>query len=178
MEMTLAAAAKAVDQAEEKSEKIKRRGQKAKHAQVAEAAKGVESANSEWESQAPFAFEKFQAADESRCNHLRDVLTTWQTLELDQAQRNMQAAETTLNAILDINTNDEIKGFANKVTAGKAKIERLRSRTGSSGGPPVPGMPSTPSIVTDDAVSVHTSGSGGGSGGGMFAQIKLRISMN
>ncbi|KAI5845733.1 Muniscin C-terminal mu homology domain-containing protein [Morchella snyderi] len=139
MEMTLAAAAKSVDQAEEKSEKIKRRGQKAKHAQVAEAAKGVESANSEWESQAPFAFEKFQAADESRCNHLRDVLTTWQTLELDQAQRNMQAAEATLNAILDINTNDEIKGFANKVTAGKAKIERLRSRTGSSGGPPVPG---------------------------------------
>lgn len=166
MESTLAAAAKAFDSAEEKSEKVKRRGPKAKPQQVAEAANAVANTTGEWESQAPFAFEKFQAADESRCNHLRDVLTTWQTLELDQAQRNMQAVEATLNAILDINTSDEIKGFANKVTAGKPAIERLRSRTGSSSGPP--NMPSTPSIVTDDSVSVQSSGSGGASGGGLF----------
>lgn len=165
MELTLAAAAKAVDVADEKEQKVKRRGTKAKPQQVADAANAVSNALGEWESQAPFAFEKFQAADESRCNHLRDVLTTWQTLELDQAQMNMQAAETTLNVILDIDTSDEIKGFANKVTVGKDKIERLQSRTTSSGGPP--GMPSTPSIVTDDSVSVQSSGSGGASGGGL-----------
>lgn len=165
MELNLAAAAKAVDVADEKEQKVKRRGTKAKPQQVADAANAVSNAVGEWESQAPFAFEKFQAADESRCNHLRDVLTTWQTLELDQAQMNMQAAETTLNVILDIDTSDEIKGFANKVTVGKDKIERLQSRTTSSGGPP--GMPSTPSIVTDDSVSVQSSGSGGASGGGL-----------
>lgn len=165
MEPNLAAAAKAVDVADEKEQKVKRRGTKAKPQQVADAANAVSNAVGEWESQAPFAFEKFQAADESRCNHLRDVLTTWQTLELDQAQMNMQAAEATLNVILDIDTSDEIKGFANKVTAGKDKIERLQSRTTSSGGPP--GMPSTPSIVTDDSVSVQSSGSGGASGGGL-----------
>lgn len=165
VESNLAAAAKAVDVADEKEQKVKRRGTKAKPQQVADAANAVSSAVGEWESQAPFAFEKFQAADESRCNHLRDVLTTWQTLELDQAQGNMQAVEATLNVILDINTSDEIKGFANKVTVGKDKIERLQSRTTSSGGPP--GMPSTPSIVTDDSVSVQSSGSGGASGGGL-----------
>lgn len=169
MEVNLAAAAKAVDVAEEKEQKVKRRGAKAKQQQITEAANAVNHASGEWESQAPFAFEKFQAADESRCNHLRDVLTTWQTLELDQAQRNMQAAEATLNVILDINTSDEIKGFVNKVTAGKDKIERLRSRTTSSGGPP--GVPSTPSIVADDSVSVQSSGSGGGSGGGGLSRL-------
>lgn len=165
MESNLAAAAKAVDVADEKEQKVKRRGTKAKPQQVADATNAVSNAMGEWESQAPFAFEKFQAADESRCNHLRDVLTTWQTLELDQAQGNMQAVEATLNLILDINTSDEIKGFANKVTVGKDRIERLQSRTTSGGGPP--GMPSTPSIVTDDSVSVQSSGSGGASGGGL-----------
>lgn len=163
MELNLAAAAKAVDVAEEKEQKVKRRGAKAKPQQVAEAANAVSNATGEWDSQAPFAFEKFQAADESRCNHLRDVLTTWQTLELDQSQRDGQTAEATLNVILDIKTSEEIKGFANKATAGKDKIERLRSRTTSSGGPP--GIPSTPSIVTDDSISVQSSGSGGASGG-------------
>ncbi|CUS15541.1 unnamed protein product [Tuber aestivum] len=164
LEVNMAAVAKAVDSAEEKVEKLKKRGPKAKAHQVAEAASTASNALAEWDSQAPFVFEKFQAADESRVNQLRDVLTTWQTLEVDQSQRIMQSAESTLNVILDISTEEEMRGFANKATIGKQRIERERSRTAGSGA--ATGMPSsTPSIVTDDSVSVQSSGSGGGSGG-------------
>jgi len=157
MEANLSAAAKAVDAAEDRAEKLRRRGQKAKAQQVAEAATAVANANAEWDSQAPFVFEKLQAADESRCNNLRDALTRFQTLELDHVQSTMQGAEATLTAILDINTGDEIKSFANKATLGQHKIERKQSRTASQGA-----HPATPSIVTDDSISVQSSGSGGG----------------
>ena len=169
----MAGVAKLVDSAEEKVEKLKKRGQKAKAHQVAEAASAASNALAEWDSQAPFVFEKFQAADESRVNQLRDILTTWQTLEVEQAQRNMESAEATLNVILDINTDEEIRGFANKATTGKQRIERERSRTASIG---ATGMPSsTPSIVTDDSVSVQSSGSGGGSGGGSYRSSLVSI---
>lgn len=161
METNLSAAAKAVDAAEDRAEKLRRRGQKAKAQQVAEAATAVANANAEWDSQAPFVFEKLQAADESRCNSLRDALTRFQTLESDYAQNSMQGAESTLTAILDISTGDEIKGFANRATLGHHKVERKQSRsTGYSH------HPATPSIVTDDSISVQSSGSGGASASG------------
>lgn len=160
METNLGAAAKAIDMAEERTEKLRRRGQKAKAQQVAEAAAAVSNAQAEWDSQAPFVFEKLQAADESRCNGLRDALTRLHTLELDHAQISMQAAEAKLSVILDISTSDEIKSFASKATYGRQKIEKQISR--STNHAP---HPSTPSIVTDDSVSVQSSGSGGGTSG-------------
>ncbi|PWW74577.1 hypothetical protein C7212DRAFT_298575 [Tuber magnatum] len=133
LETNMAIVAKAVDSAEEKVEKLKKRGPKAKAHQVAEATSAASSALAEWDSQAPYVFEKFQAADESRVNQLRDVLTTWQTLEVDRSQRSMQSAASTLNVILDINTEDEMRGFANKAAIGKERVERERGRTASSG---------------------------------------------
>lgn len=162
LETNLSAIAKTVDSAEERAEKLRKRGQKAKPQQVAEAATSVSNAHAEWDSQAPFVFEKLEVADEARCNNLKDALTRLQTLELDQAQSTMQAAEATLSIMLDITASDETKGFANKATLGRHKIERQQSRTGSRN----PGHPSTPSIVTDDSVSVQSSHSGGGVSGG------------
>ena len=161
MEVNLSATAKAIDVAEERVEKLRKRGQKAKAQQVAEAATSAANAHSEWESQAPFVFEKLQAADESRCNILRDALTRLHTLELDHAETIKQSAETNLTAILDTNTNDEIKAFANKALHGHHRVERKPSRTINHG----PHPSGTPSIVTDDSGSVQSSGSGGGGGG-------------
>lgn len=160
MEGNLGAAAKAIDAAEERAEKLRKRGQKAKAQQVMEAANAVSNANAEWDSQAPFVFEKLQAADESRCNSLRDALTRLQTLELDHAQSSMQAAEATLTVILDISTSDEIKSFAAKATHGQPRMERKSSRSGPAGP-----HQSTPSIVADDSVSFQSSHSGGTAGG-------------
>jgi hypothetical protein len=164
METNLAAVAKAIDSTEERAEKLRKRGQKAKAQQVAEASSAVSNAYAEWDSQAPYVFEKLQVADESRCNNLRDSLTRMQTFELDHAQSAIQAAEATLALMLDVSTNDEVKAFTSKSTAGRQKIERQRSRTVI-----YPPHPSTPSIVTDDSVSVQSSGSGGGTlAGGML----------
>lgn len=162
LEVNLGAIAKSVDTAEERAEKLRKRGQKAKPQQVAETASAVSSAHSEWDSQAPFVFEKLEVADEARCHNLRDALTRFHTLRLDQAQSEMQAAEAALGLILDVSVAEEIKAFANKATLGRHKIERQQSRTGSR----TPGHPSTPSIVTDDSVSVQSSHSGGGVSGG------------
>ena len=159
METNLAATAKTIDTAEERAEKLKRRGLKAKPQQVAEAANAVANAHAEWDSQAPFVFEKLQAADESRCNGLRDALTRLHTLELDFAQATMQTAESNLTVIIDVSTSDEIKNFVHKATAGRSKIERHTSQTAKH-----TTLPATPSIVTDDNVSVQSSGSGGASG--------------
>jgi hypothetical protein len=155
METNLGAVAKAIDSAEDRAEKLRKRGLRAKAQHVAEAASAVSNALAEWDSQAPYVFEKLQAADESRCNNLRDALTQFQTLELDYAQSAMQAADATLPLILDANTIDEIKAFTNKATMGRQKIER--QPTAPRNHAP---NPSTPSVVTDDSVSVHTAGSG------------------
>lgn len=65
--------------------------------------------------------------------------------------------------MLDLNTSDEIKTFAETVTHGKPKIERQGGKAPTTASA---GMPSsTPFIVTDDSVSVQSAGSG--SGGGM-----------
>lgn len=165
VEGSLSNLADQIDVAEKKSDKLKRRGTKAQAAKVAEAANGLEKVMNEWESQAPFVFEKLQACDEVRIGNLRDALTQYHTLEADCAQRAMQLAQESLTTLLDVNTSDEIKAFAARTTNGKARIERTRSRTGTSSSN-APGLPSsTPSIVTDDSVSVQSSGSGGAGSG-------------
>lgn len=72
----------------------------------------TDGAMGQWNSQAPFIMEQLQAADESRCNHLRDVLTQYQTHEIDQVERNRVTAEQCLNVLLTVETADEIKLFA------------------------------------------------------------------
>jgi hypothetical protein len=74
--------------------------------------RGHNNSAGDWDSQAPFIMEQLQAADESRCNHLRDVLTQFQTHEVDQVERNRKTAEQCLNALLTVETSDEIKLFA------------------------------------------------------------------
>ncbi|KAI5797694.1 Muniscin C-terminal mu homology domain-containing protein [Geopyxis carbonaria] len=163
LETNLNSVAKSIESTEERAEKLRKRGTKAKAQQVAEAATAVTNAFAEWDSQAPFVFEKLQAADESRCNNLRDALTRLQTLESDRAQTTIKSADLTLGIILDINTNDEIKAFAHKATVSLNKIERHPSRSANAGTI----NPSTPSIVTDDSVSVQSSHSGGATSGGV-----------
>jgi len=153
----LSAMAKEVEAAQDKAEKLKRKGSKAPAAKVADATSGVENATSQWESQAPYIFERLQSVDESRLNHLRDLLTQFQTHEVDQVERNRATAEETLNVILNVETADEIKNFAARTASGK---KRSRTTTGSTLSPP------TPSLVTDETASQRSGGSGGTSTAG------------
>ncbi|KAF2455241.1 Muniscin C-terminal mu homology domain-containing protein [Lineolata rhizophorae] len=152
----LASLAKDVETAQKKADKLKDKGVKAATDKVASAASDVENATSQWESQAPYVFEKLQAIDESRCNHLRDVLTQFQTHEVDQVDRDKVTTEQCLNVLLNIETADEIKTFTLKVSSGRPpRTERQKSRSGpppnqsSVSSPPAP----APTINADDGSS-------------------------
>lgn len=128
----LSATAKEIDTAQKKMVKLKDKGGKAKASSVADAAQEVEKAEMSWESSAPFVFEQLQAIDESRLNHLRDVLTQFQTHEVDQVERSRVTAEETLNALLNIETADEIQTWALRMRSGDLPpVTRKMSNTGT-----------------------------------------------
>lgn len=148
----LAAMAREIDVTKKKAEKLRDKGSKAKASSVASAVAEVENATLQWESQAPYVFEKLQAVDESRLNHLRDALTQFQTHEVDQVERNRVSAEETLNVLLNIETADEVQTWSLKMRSG----ERPQvGRKGSSTATPSrhlapPPVPPTPTIHADD----------------------------
>lgn len=111
--------AKDLEDAQEKSDKLTRKGGKASTQKVDAVASRLESTTQQWESQAPFIYETLQALDESRVNLLRDLMTQYQTHESDHAQRVQETTAETLAAMLEINTDAEIQGFVMKTTAGK-----------------------------------------------------------
>lgn len=154
--------AREIDSAKSKAEKLRNKGAKAKAASVASAVAEVENATIQWESQAPYVFEKLQAVDESRLNHLRDVLTQFQTHEVDQVERNRITAEETLNVLLNIETADEIQTWSLRIRSGE-KPPPSRKGSNVMGVPPramaPPPVPPVPSIQADDEKS-SKSGSG------------------
>lgn len=93
------------------------------------ASSAVQDTTRQWDSQAPYVFEQLQALDETRVNHLRDVLTQFQTHELDAIEKNRASAESILNALLSVETSDEINTFVAKATAQRDTLSRRRSST-------------------------------------------------
>ncbi|KAI1379452.1 Muniscin C-terminal mu homology domain-containing protein [Hypoxylon crocopeplum] len=142
--------AKELEDAQERSDKLSRKGGKASAQKVDLAAGKLESATQQWESQAPFIFETLQALDESRMNQLRDCLTQYGTYEGEQAQRHQAEAEIVLNSLLDYSTASEIQHFVTKTTTGRPKLEKRTpmTRQSSSFGGPASSLAPTPSINT------------------------------
>ena len=134
----LTAIAKDYDIAQKKADKQRAKG--------GNADSSIEDASQQWESQAPYVFEQLQSLDETRVNFLRDALTQFQTHEVDQVERNRTSAESCLNALLNLETADEIKTFAARVNGGRDPIVRRRSsattstrpQSASMGPPPTP----------------------------------------
>ncbi|KAF1809058.1 hypothetical protein P152DRAFT_461918 [Eremomyces bilateralis CBS 781.70] len=132
----LASLAKDVDISHKKAEKLKDKGGKVAADKVASANADMETAQGQWDSTAPFVFEKLQALDETRWNHLRDALTQFQTHEVDQVERSRISAEGCLNALLNVDTSDEIKTYCLRALEGKPKLERQKSRPSTTAGQP------------------------------------------
>ncbi|CAN8101847.1 unnamed protein product [Discula destructiva] len=124
MSTNLTTMARELDDAKEKVEKLSRKGGKASALKVDTATARLESASSQWESQAPFILETLQALDEQRCNHLRDVLTQFETHEVDQSDRLRVAANDALATILEANTATEVENFATRVTGGRVRLDK------------------------------------------------------
>lgn len=154
--------AKELDEAQERSDKLSRKGGRANAQKVDQATSRLEAAQQQWESQAPFIFESLQALDEQRINHLRDVLTQLVTHEVDQAARTQASAEDVLNTLLEVQTDQEIKNFVHRTTAGRPKLEkRTTSARQSSSAAATPSL-APPSSLSghrgddDDGVSEHS----------------------
>lgn len=163
----LAAMAKELEDAQDKSDKLSRKGGKASTQKVESATSKLQSANQQWDSQSPFIFETFQALDETRLNHLRDHLTQYLTHEADQIERNRVTIEQTLGSLLEIDTSQEIKNWSQATVAGKPITERKArqlSNAGSSnaggsvraGTGATPPPPQTPRSTHTDNVSEHS----------------------
>ena len=128
----LAAVAKDLDGAQKRAQKLV--GGKSNTNKVANATSDVDAANQSWESQAPFVFEQLQALDESRVNHLRDVLTQLETHEVDLVERNRITAESCLNALLNVNTAEEISTFVAQNAGVDSNVpQRLVNRSATTG---------------------------------------------
>lgn len=128
----LASMARELDSAQEKSDKLTRKGGRASTQKVEAATSQLTNARQQWDSQAPFIFETLQALDETRLNHLRDVLTQYQTFEADQIERNRTTVEQTLASLLEIETSQEIRNWSRVGNSEKAKSTRRARATSNA----------------------------------------------
>ncbi|KLJ07543.1 hypothetical protein EMPG_16996 [Blastomyces silverae] len=160
MQQDLANLAKELESAKKKADKLKDKGPKAA-AKTSSAVSAAQEVAQQWESRAPFVFEQLQAVDEHRLNHLRDVLTQFQTHEADHIERTRRSTESCLNALLNVQTNEEIRAFTTKVTGGRAPVSRTTTDAAATTSPPSSGqIPAAtgeplppPPRIHDDAAS-------------------------
>ena len=163
----LGAVAKELDAAQKRVEKIM--GGKGHAKNLSDATNGAEAINREWQSQAPYVFEQLQALDENRVNHLRDVLTQLQTHEVDQVERNRVSAESCLNALLSVDTKDEISAFVARNSAGTPTMQptpRSRMTSGNTLATTVPSHSQDDRASEASATSEGPFGSGSAGTGG------------
>lgn len=154
--------AKDLEDAQDKLERLNRKGNKASIPKVDAATAKLESATQRWESQAPFILETLQALDESRANQLHDLLTLYQTHEAEQARHAQDNAAEALAAMLEISTEKEIHDFAQRATAGKPPAPSWSAtRRASMAIPPAAGLLTSgppPPLPTGATISTTSSG--------------------
>lgn len=158
----LASIAKELEDAQDKSDRLAKKGAKASTQKVDAAATRLSSATQQWESQAPFIFESLQVLDEQRVNQLRDLLTQLLTHESDQAQRTQIASSETLQHVLEIETAKEVQAYASRVTDGKVKkptpsTRRPSAAESQSQSHPTPPATATTGTTRDDEAMSETS---------------------
>lgn len=129
------AMAKELEKAEQKAAKLQEKGGRADVDKVASTANEVENAQGQWESQAPFVFERLQELDEQRLENLRNALTQYTTYAIESQNAGTTTAEECLNALLNVQTIDEIKTFAMKSATNPPRTSRIEA-PGSRAGPP------------------------------------------
>jgi hypothetical protein len=131
----LNAMAKEVEDAKHNNEKISKKGGKASSQKVEIAMSKLQTATQQWDAQAPFVFENLQSLDERRLNHLRDILTQLQTHEADLVETNRVTVERTLTSLLEVDTDQEIRNWAQFAVAGKPLLgDRKPTRQASVAG--------------------------------------------
>lgn len=154
----LSVMAKDLEAAQDKSDKLSKKGGSASAQKVDVAQSKLQTASSQWDTQSPFIFETLQTVDERRLNHLRDVLTQYQTLEMDNVNRHQKVVESTLGLLLEVETAQEIQNWSQTATLGARPATERRSTTRqssiagstSAGNISMPAPPTPASAHTDN----------------------------
>ncbi|TQS35081.1 hypothetical protein Golomagni_04509 [Golovinomyces magnicellulatus] len=144
MQKNISSLAKDLEDARDKNEKLLKKGGKASASRLDSASNRLKNATQQWDVQSAFVFESLQALDERRINHLRDLLTQYQTYEADHVERNREIVERTLKHVLDISTEVEILNWSQ---TGGVRKPLIRKNTISG--------TDTSSIPTPTAPSIH-----------------------
>ncbi|KAK9434171.1 Muniscin C-terminal mu homology domain-containing protein [Lipomyces doorenjongii] len=151
----LASVAREIESAEDKVEKYKKKGSP----KVSGAHQTVNNAVAEWDSQAPLVFEKLQGIDEARLVMLKDVLTRYETSEVDKAQRVVSLCEGNLNSLLSFDPQDEIKVYALQIqTNGVPRTAKTSSRHAQPLASPMHETASSASTVQSSVAVASPSG--------------------
>lgn len=161
MRGNLSSMARELEDAQGRNDRLMRKGGKASVPRVEAASNRLQAAKQQWDVQAVFVFESLQALDERRVNHLRDLLTQYQTHEADHIQLNRETVESTLKLLLEINTEAEIRNWS--------QSDGVKKNTFKKRGPPGADTSivtdSIPSLDRDENFSDHTPPSKAESGG-------------
>ncbi|KAI6245026.1 Cytoskeletal protein syp1 [Erysiphe necator] len=152
MRGNISSLARELEDAQTKNDRLSRKGGKASASKVEAASNRLQAARQQWDVQAAFVFESLQALDERRVNHLRDLLTQYQTHEADHIQLNREAVESTLKSLIEISTEAEIKNWSQ--TDG-AKKKNFKTK-GTSVLDVQAASDPTSSLGHDDNLSDHT----------------------
>ncbi|KAK9472578.1 Muniscin C-terminal mu homology domain-containing protein [Dipodascopsis tothii] len=158
IEEHLATVARGIDEAEERVDKVKKKGARVGATRVAGAHQDVNNAIAEWDNQAPLVFDKFQGIDEGRLLLLKNVLTRYQTCEVDKAQTVVSVCEGNLNSLLSFEPADEVQLFATQIATNGAPAElREPARPRAAPAPaPVPAPARRRGSVQPDDKSTHS----------------------
>jgi hypothetical protein len=152
------ALAKDVDNANKRQEKLNSKGGKADAQKVASAATSVEDAELQWDSQAPYVFERLQEVDEVRLELLQKCLTQFQTFADETRNSASASLEECLNALLNIQIADDVVLFSQRAQQGA--VPTIRERRMSRSQQPVPSESSTlappPLPAQHDAASIRS----------------------
>lgn len=82
--------------------------------------KHTDEVRAQWEAQAPYILEQVETIDTSRLGLLKNLLTTFGTIEADKSEKSLKVSEGLLNNVLSYEPTDDIAAFAAVVGKGDA----------------------------------------------------------
>lgn len=96
------------------------------------AGREAQQARTVWETQAPELCDAIERVDEERFVKLKDVLTAYETLEMDRSQASIKGYERAIQSLIQFEPKDEVQSFAAQVIGGEVRAPEAPSSTSAA----------------------------------------------
>ncbi|RHZ71114.1 hypothetical protein Glove_262g43 [Diversispora epigaea] len=114
-----------------KKEKLSGKRAETSENKLIEAQKALEQIKAEWNSEWPKYLERSQEVDFMRWVHLKEILTNFETMQVESYQKRIEISEKNLSTIMEFNVQNEISDFCSKAIEGNLSHVELNN-SGSS----------------------------------------------